>query len=131
MSKTVNTERESPKFIAGFDAVAITVVQDLLTLVAPSDKCLLIHEVNITTEETVAEKLKLELKVGEGNTVGSVGSTPTPVNLIKGYGTVAADVRANDTTQAIAGAGSLTTLLTQYFDIVTGGLYKQIGRAHV
>ncbi len=96
----------SQVYTATFSDVAVSVAQDLFSLLVGDDRPITILSCIISQNSDVGDAAAegLSIKIVRGlNTVGSGGSAPTPI-LHDGKG-VAADttVRANDTTEASAG----------------------------
>lgn len=89
-----------------FEAVAVTAVQDLLSIVAGTNTPVLLHEFGLsqTTELADAAEEILRIRLQAGFTVaGSVGTAPSMHARDVDDGAAAATVRANDTTQANSG----------------------------
>ncbi len=103
-------------YVAGFDSVAVTALQDLISIKTDDDKCVIVHEVRITQSSEIAdaqsEQLAFDIKLGVGNTAGSGGAAANAVPLDVGDAADSATVRVNDTTRAVAGGGSITQYLT-------------------
>lgn len=101
-------------YIAQFSAVAITAVQDLFEVLAPSDSVVIIHGWNIfqttDTGDAAEEILRLQTVRGVGATGGSGGTTPTIQPRDDGDAAAGVVVEANNTTRMTAGGGSLETL---------------------
>ncbi len=91
-----------------FENVAISVVQDLFEILAPSDACLMImalgfgqtSDVGDAEEEILRSTLRM---VSGAPTSGSGGSTPTPRPTNLGAVASGATVEANNTTQLTGG----------------------------
>lgn len=89
-----------------FDAVAITAVQDLFAIVAPTNATVRIHQLDLfqTTDLSDAAEEVLRLRIRQGQTTaGSGGAAGTIVPNDVDDGASGATVRTNDTTQASAG----------------------------
>lgn len=89
-----------------FDAVAITAVQDIFAIVAPSAATVRIHQLDLyqTTDLGDAQEEVLRLRIRQGQTVaGSGGSAGTAVPQDVDDSASGATVRLNDTTQAGTG----------------------------
>jgi hypothetical protein len=89
-----------------FSAVAVTAVQDLFEIVAPSDAVVALHDISLTqvseAGDAAEEGLAILLKSGQ-TTSGSGGTTPTPVPKDFGDAAFGGTVEANNTTKASAG----------------------------
>ena len=89
-----------------FTGVAVTVVQDLLSILNGATGSVIIYEFGISqsTEIGDAQEEGLSIVLKEGaTTVGSGGSIPAVVPLDVGDAAATSVVRANDTTPAING----------------------------
>ena len=108
-------------------AVAVSAVQDLFEITAPSGAGLILRELIIGQSsdfgDAQAEILGIAIKRGAGHTPGSSGSAVTPVPFVSGL-TAAATAARNNTTQAVAGSGTLTTVIADTFNEQTG--YRRI-----
>lgn len=109
------------------DFQALTVVQDFLEIPVPASCVLIIHSLQIdqTTEEAAseAEKLKVFLKKGISATSGSGGTGSLTPNKRGGTGIPTCPITTaerNNTTQATAGGGSLTTIERFVWDVLAG-----------
>lgn len=93
-------------FTSRFDAVSVTAVQDLLSIVAGAARAVKIHEIGFSqaTKLSDANESEVLLIMRSGQTTaGSVGTAPAMVPLDFGDAAATATVRANDTTQANTG----------------------------
>lgn len=93
-------------YSCSFDAVAITAVQDLFALVAPTNATVRIHQFDLfqTTDLGDAQEEVLRLRIRQGQTVaGSGGSAGTIIPQDVDDSASGATVRTNDTTQANTG----------------------------
>lgn len=109
-------------YSAVFEAVAVSAAQDLFAL-TPSTRSVVVHRVEVGQDASeTSEVLPIRLRRGIGATAGSGGSAVTPARLRPpGTGTAATcGVVRNNTTEATAGGGSLTTVLRRSFNAVTG-----------
>lgn len=101
-------------YSVGFNAVAVTAAQDLLSLASASTTvCEILGIVlsqNTEFGDAQDEDLQLRLVKGIGATVGSGGSSQTPAKLETGSAAAAFTARKNDTTIMTAGGGSLLTI---------------------
>lgn len=111
-----------------FAAVAITAVQDLFELVVPAGYRLYLMEViygqTSDVGDAASELLAVTIKRGIGNTSGSGGSTATPAKRATNQDASGITAEINNTTQAVAGSGSLTVLRTDVANIQQGYRYK-------
>lgn len=102
----------SRMYVARFSAVAITALQDLFEILAPTDAVVKVHEWEIfqTTDvgDAAEEDLAIETVRGVGAvTSGSGGSTHTPQPVEDGDPAFGGTVEINNTTRMVAGSGSL------------------------
>ena len=89
-----------------FDAVAITAVQDIFAIVAPTNATVRIHQLDLfqTTDLGDAQEEVLRLRIRQGQTAaGSGGAAGTIVPQDVDDSASGATVRTNDTTQANTG----------------------------
>lgn len=109
-------------YFASFSGVATTVASDLFELVAAAGVPVEIVAIDFyqTTElgDAQDEKLLISLKYGSGSTSGSDGSTITPTKKDPNQADAVTAIERNNTTQAAAGDGSLTTLLSFTWDVL-------------
>lgn len=93
-------------YSAEFSDVAVTLAQDLFSLLVADDEPIRLMGCTISQRSDVGdaaeEGLLIQIIRGWG-TVGSLGSAPTPVVLDGKQGATSVTVRANDTTEASAG----------------------------
>lgn len=115
-------------YTVSFVDVAVSVAQDLFELQVPADLVMRLHRVRITQSsdagDAESEQLKFAIKRGIGNTSGSGGTTPTPAKHATGDVASSVTTEANNTTQAVAGGGSLTTLLAENENVHLGFDYR-------
>ena len=99
-------------YTAVFESVTVTALQDLFEVIAPADAILEIMRWRITQEESeTSEQLGFAVKIAAGAyTSGSGGTTPTPRPIMTGFAASGSTVEANNTTEAIAGSGTLETI---------------------
>lgn len=93
-----------------FEAVAVTAVQDLFSIVAGTNTPVLLHEFGLsqTTDLGDAQEEVLRIRLRAGATAaGSGGTAPVMIPRDLDDSAAAAVVRANDTTQA--GTGTIVT----------------------
>jgi hypothetical protein len=99
-------------YTAQFTDVAITAIQDLFEVVAPSDAIVMIHAVHLGQRSDVGDAAEEILPVqwtSGYTTSGSGGSSPTVVPREFGDAAYGGTVEANNTTQASSG-----TAVTEY-----------------
>lgn len=112
------------------NAVAVTTALDVFELVCPADCIIAIERIGIgqDTEEAdaQAEMLPVFFKKGVGNTSGSGGTTPSKVAAQTGFAASGATLEANNTTQASAGGGSLTTFHSDAFNVQIGFQWVEV-----
>ena len=93
---------------------ALTVTQDLFSVLAGTDNPVLIHAFSVfqTSDVKDAEEEIMELLMirGIGATTGSGGTTVAAATLNAGDAADSATVMMNNTTKMIAGGGSLVSL---------------------
>lgn len=102
-------------YTAQFNAVAVTALQDLFEIQAPTDAVVKIHDWEIfqTSDfgDAQEEVLRLECVRGVGTvTTGSGGTTVTPQPVEDGDVAFGGTVKANNTTRMAVGTGTLETL---------------------
>lgn len=109
-------------YYVSFKAIAISAIQDLFEIVAPSDGVLVIHQVKFrqAAQET-SENLRLDMIRAEGAyTSGSGGGTATITPRNTGQGASGITAERNNTTQALAGSGSLNDLEPGGLNLIPG-----------
>lgn len=102
-------------YTASFKAIAVTALQDLIEITAAAAKPVLIHGwcLTQTTEVGDAQEEGLQLTTNRGvgaTTSGSGGSSVTAQPLDDGDAAFGGSVERNNTTQMVAGSGSLEEL---------------------
>lgn len=110
-------------YVATFDAVSVSAVQDLFEIVAPSDAVVRIHSIDISNEVSeTSEQLAIRLRRGEGAvTSGSGGSTNTPEPTSNGDPAFGGTVEINNTTPMVAGSGAIKEFGRYGYNVVGGG----------
>lgn len=115
------------KYVINFASQAETAAFDALEITVPSDAVMVLHEVRITQSsdagDAESEQLLFTLKRGIGATSGSGGASVTPQKLETGDAAAGITAEHTNTTQATAGGGSLTTLLTEAENVHMGWLH--------
>ena len=104
-----------------FNAVSVSVAQDLFELVAPSDSRALVHEIQIGqySDAGDAEDELLSILLIRGNTTsGSGGASVTPGLFNPYLRASAAAAERNNTT--VASGGSPVTLVADSFNVRAG-----------
>lgn len=118
------------RYSGSVSAVAVSAAQDFFELVCPADAVIVIHSIRIGQSsdfgDSAAEGLEVAFKRGVGSTSGSGGSTPAKNALETGFAASGATLEANNTTQAVAGGGSLTEILHDVFNVQIGFLYQPV-----
>lgn len=93
-------------YTAQFTDVAVSAIQDLFELVAPSDAVVIIHDLHISQKSDVGDAAEeiLNIQLTSGHTTsGSGGSSVTPVPISFGDPAFGGTCEANNTTQAVSG----------------------------
>lgn len=110
-----------------FVNIPVSTVADVFEIIAPTNKSFFLHEIAISQNsdfgDTAAEGLTITIKRGIGNTVGSGGSAATPAKHSTVDAAAQSTAKTNNTTQAVAGSGTLTTLRADGFNVQAGYAY--------
>lgn len=111
-----------------FSAVSVSVAQDLFEVLASSGKPFYLHEITIAQSsdygDAQAEGLSILIKRATGSyTSGSGGSTVTPAKHLTNDASAGPTAEVNNTSQASAGSGALTTLRAEAFNVQAGYQY--------
>lgn len=111
-----------------FSATAVSAAVDVFEVLAASGKPFLLHEVVIAQSsdygDAAAEGLSVLVKRATGSyTSGSGGSTVTPVKHLTNDAAAGPTAEVNNTTQAAAGSGALTTIRAEAFNVQSGWQY--------
>lgn len=118
-----------------FSAVAVTAAVDSFQLVVPTQanggKPLVLHEVVLAQAtdygDAAAEGLSVLIKRATGSyTAGSGGTAATPVKHNNTEAAASFTAMTNNTTQAVAGSGALTTLRGEALNVQAGWSYQPI-----
>lgn len=108
-------------YTAVVEGVAVTAAQDVFEIVAPSDSCILIHDIKLGQYtdfgDAAAEILSVKFIHGF-TTSGSGGSSVTPANLQTWGPASGTTVEINNTTLAQNGTG--VTVISDTFNIAAG-----------
>jgi hypothetical protein len=115
-------------YTAQFGNVAATAAQDFFELLASATQIIIIHSIFVGQSsdagDAQAEMLRVQIKRASGTyTGGSGGSTPTAAPHNFSDTAFSGTVEANNTTQATAGSGALTTILEETFNVQAGWYY--------
>jgi hypothetical protein len=112
-------------YAAAFGAVAVTAAQDVFEIAAPSDKCVVIHEI-VVEQSSDAGDAQAELLRIQGirgfTTSGSGGSPVTPARLEGGNAAAGSSVETNNTT--VATTGTTVTLFDRAFNVQIGFFWQ-------
>lgn len=116
-------------YTASFDEVAVSAVQDLFEILAPSDACLVIHQINLSQSsdagDAESEQLHVTIRrVTGAPTSGSGGSTATPAAREGGQAASGSTVEINNTTQLTGGTN--TVLWAESFNVMAGFNYLPV-----
>ena len=110
-----------------FSAVAVSAAVDVFEIAAASGKPFILHEITLAQSsdygDAAAEGLSILIKRGIGYTSGSGGSTATAAKHATNDAAVGPTAETNNTTQASAGGGSLTTIRAEAFNVQAGYQY--------
>jgi hypothetical protein len=115
-------------YTAAFSAVAVSAAQDLFEILAATSKPFVLHRIVLGQSsdygDAAAEGLSVLVKRATGSyTSGSGGSTPALNKHLTNDASAGPTAEANNTTQASAGSGALTTILTDAFNVQAGWEY--------
>jgi hypothetical protein len=112
-------------YAASFGAVAVTAAQDVFEITAPSNKCVVLHEIAIEQAsdagDAQAELLRIQAIRGFTSS-GSGGSGVTPAPLESGSAAAGSTVEANNTT--VATTGATATLFDRAFNVQIGFFWQ-------
>lgn len=108
-------------YSASFEEIAVTAIQDLFEVVAPSDAAVEIHSVVISQSSDAGDSAaeQLPILIHRGTATGSGGSSVTASPLSKGDAAFGGTVEANNTTQSTEG----TFLHAEAFNVQIGFHY--------
>ena len=111
-----------------FSAVAISAAQDLFEVLASSGKPFYLHEITFAQSsdygDAQAEGLSILIKRATGSyTSGSGGSTVTPAKHATNDAAAGPTAEINNTSQAAAGSGALTTIRAEALNVQGGYQY--------
>ena len=110
------------------NAVTVSAAQDIFEVLANSAKPFVLHEIVITQSsdygDAQAEGLTVLIKRASGTyTSGSGGSSPSVNPHTFSDAAAGVTAEANNTSQASAGTGALTTVRAEAFNIQSGWQY--------
>lgn len=111
-----------------FSATAVSAAVDCFEVLASSAKPFFLHEVVLAQAsdygDAQAEGLSVLIKRATGSyTSGSGGSTVTPAKHLTNDAAAGPTAEVNNTTQASAGSGALTTVRAEAFNVQAGYQY--------
>jgi hypothetical protein len=111
-----------------FSATSVSAAVDVFEVLAATAKPFKLHEVVIAQSsdygDAQAEGLSVLIKRATGSyTSGSGGSTVTPAKHLTNDAAAGPTAEVNNTTQASAGSGALTTLRAEAFNVQAGYQY--------
>jgi hypothetical protein len=115
-------------YTASFRNVSVSAAVDVFEVLAATGKPFILHELVLAQSsdygDAQAEGLIVDLKRATGSyTSGSGGSTATPAKHLTNDAAAGPTAETNNTTQAAAGSGALTTLRTEAFNVQAGYQY--------
>lgn len=115
-------------YTASFSATAVSAAVDVFEALSASGKPFILHEIAIAQSsdygDAAAEGLSVLIKKATGSyTSGSGGSTATPAKHLTNDAAAGPTVETNNTTQASAGSGALTTIRAEAFNVQAGYQY--------
>lgn len=110
-----------------FSSVAVSTAVDVFEITASSTKSFYLHEIVISQSsdfgDVQAEGLNITFKRGVTITPGSGGTTVVPAKHHNIDSASSTSAKTNNTTQALVGAGTLTVLRSDGFNIQSGYQY--------
>lgn len=115
-------------YTASFSGVSVSAAVDVFEVLASTGKPFVLHEVVLGQVsdygDAQAEGLGVLIKRATGSyTSGSGGSTATPAKHATNDAAAGPTAETNNTTQAAAGSGTLTTLRAEPFNAQAGYQY--------
>lgn len=115
-------------YSCSFSAVSVSTAVDVFEVLASTGKAFILHEIVIAQSsdygDAQAEGLSVLIKRATGSyTSGSGGSTVTPAKHLTNDAAAGPTVETNNTTQASAGSGALTTLRAEALNVQAGWQY--------
>lgn len=111
-----------------FSAVSVSAAQDVFEVLAASGKPFILHRILLAQSsdygDAQAEGLSVLIKRATGSyTSGSGGSTVTPAKHLTNDAAAGPTAEINNTSQAAAGSGALTTIHADAFNVQAGWDY--------
>lgn len=115
-------------YTTNFSATAVSAAVDCFEILAAAGKPFIVHEIVLAQSsdygDAAAEGLSVLIKKATGSyTSGSGGSTHTPSKHLTNDAAAGPTTETNNTTQASAGAGALTTIRAEAFNVQAGYQY--------
>ena len=115
-------------YSVAFSAVSVSAAQDLFEVLAATGKPFALHEIVVEQSsdygDAQAEGLSILIKRATGSyTSGSGGSTVTPAKHLTNDAAAGPTAEINNTSQAAAGSGALTTVRAEAFNVQAGYQY--------
>lgn len=115
-------------YTASFSAVSVSAAVDVFEVLAATGKPFILHSVTIAQSsdygDAAAEGLSVLIKRATGSyTSGSGGGTATPSKHLTNDAAAGPTAETNNTTQASAGSGALTTVVADAFNVQGGWQY--------
>lgn len=115
-------------YSASFSAVSVSAAVDVFEVLASTGKPFFLHEIVLSQSsdygDSQAEGLSILIKRATGSyTSGSGGSTATPAKHATNDASAGPTAETNNTTQASAGSGALTTIRCEAFNVQAGYQY--------
>jgi len=115
-------------YSVSFSAVSVSAAVDVFEVLASAGKPFVLHEVVIAQSsdygDAAAEGLQVLIKRATGSyTSGSGGSTATPAKHLTNDASAGPTAETNNTTQASAGTGALTTIRVEAWNVQAGYQY--------
>jgi hypothetical protein len=108
----------SNRFSASFNAVSISVAQDLFEIVAPSNKTVIVYGC-IINQTTISNNEMLNILVHRGSTAGSGGTIADAKPIDSAAGLSGTIIKVNNTTQSTEG----NQIYSGSFNVVDGFLW--------
>jgi hypothetical protein len=115
-------------YTVSFSAVSVSAAVDVFEILAASGKPFLLHEITLAQSsdygDAAAEGLSVLIKKATGSyTSGGSGGTPTPAKHLTNDAAAGVTAETNNTSQASAGSGALTTIRAEAFNVQAGYQY--------
>lgn len=100
---------------------------DLIQIVAPTDAIVRIHSIFVGQSsdagDAQAEMLRVQLRRGQGTFTQNAGSAITPAKHEDSDGAATVTATGFSATPAVAGTGTLTTVVEETFNVQAGWYY--------